>query len=102
MGDKLKFLVDECSEQRGNRNSKRRQHMRKQRIEYGSPLDALVAIAKRLSVFEMRHQIPSEDFFDKFRKGEMEDSEDFVEWANDYRQYMGLRSEMEELLRNAA
>ena len=73
--------------------------MRKQRIEYGSPLDALVAIAKRLSVFEMRHQIPSEDFFDKFRKGEMEDSEDFVEWANDY---MGLRREMEELLRNAA
>ena len=61
--------------------------MRKQRIEYGSPLDALVAIAKRLSVFEMRHQIPSEDFFDKFRKGEMEDSEDFVEWVNDYRHY---------------
>jgi hypothetical protein len=76
--------------------------MRKQRIEYDSPLDALVAIAKRLSVFEMRHQITSEDFFDKFRKGEMEDSEDFVEWANDYRHYIGLRSEMEGLLRNAA
>jgi hypothetical protein len=76
--------------------------MRKQRIEYDSPLDALVAIAKRLSVFEMRHQIPSEDFFDKFRKGEMEDSADVVEWANDYRHFLALRSEMEDRLRNAA
>jgi len=76
--------------------------MRKQRVEYDSLLDALVTIAKRLSVFEMRHQIASEDFFDKFRKGEMEDSQDFVEWANDYQHYIALRSEMEALLRNAA
>lgn len=76
--------------------------MRKQRVEYDSLLDALVAVAKRLSVFEMRHQIASEDFFDKFRKGEMEDSQDFVEWANDYQHYIALRSEMEALLRNAA
>ena len=76
--------------------------MRKQRVEYDSLLDALVTIAKRLSVFEMRHQIASEDFFNKFRKGEMEDSQDFVEWANDYQHYIALRSEMEALLRNAA
>lgn len=76
--------------------------MRKQRIEYDSVLDALVAVAKRLSVFEMQNQITSEQFFDKFCKGEMEDSADFVEWANDYRHFLGLRSEMEDRLRDAA
>jgi len=57
--------------------------MRKQRIEYDSPVDALVTVAKRLSGYEDRYRITSEDFFDKFSKGKTEDSTDFVEWAND-------------------
>lgn len=69
--------------------------MRKQRSEYDSSIDALVTVAKRLSVFEDRYQISSEDFFDKFRKGQMEDSMDFTEWANDYQHYMAIRLEIE-------
>lgn len=76
--------------------------MRKQRIEYDSELDALLDVAKRLSAFEIQHQVTSEEFFDKFRKGEMEDSADFVEWANDYRHFLALRNAMEDRLRNAA
>lgn len=37
--------------------------MRKQTIQYTSSLDALVAIAKRLSVYENQQKIDSEDFF---------------------------------------
>ena len=69
--------------------------MRKQRTEYDSPVDALVAIAKRLSVFEIRYRMTSEEFFDKFSKGQLEDSEDFVEWANDYQHYVAIRREIE-------
>ncbi len=69
--------------------------MRKQRIEYDSPVDALVAIAKRLSIFETRYRMTSEEFFDKFSKGQSEDSEDFVEWANDYQHYVAIRREIE-------
>ena len=69
--------------------------MRKQRIEYDSPVDALVAIAKRLSIFENRYRMTSEEFFDKFSKGQLEDSEDFVEWANDYQHYVTIRREIE-------
>lgn len=65
--------------------------MRKQRIEYDSTVDALVAIAKRLSIFEIRYRMTSEEFFDKFNKGQLEDSEDFVEWANDYQHYVAIR-----------
>ncbi len=69
--------------------------MRKQRIEYDSPVDALVAIAKRLSIYETRYRMTSEEFFDKFSKGQLEDSEDFVEWANDYQNYVVIRREIE-------
>jgi hypothetical protein len=37
--------------------------MRKQIIEYTSPLDALVALAKQLSIYETQYQIDSADFF---------------------------------------
>ena len=76
--------------------------MRKQKIEYDSPVDALVAIAKRLSIYEGRYQMASEEFFDKFSKGQSEDSEDFVEWANDYQHYMAIRREIEAQLRHVA
>jgi len=70
-------------------------NMWKQRIEYDSPVDALMAIAKRLSIFETRYRMTSEEFFDKFSKGQSEDSEDFVEWANDYQHYVAIRREIE-------
>lgn len=74
--------------------------MRKQRSEYDSPVDALVAVTKRLSVYEDRYRTLSEEFFDKFCKGQMEDSVDFTEWANDYRHYMAIRLEIERHLQH--
>ncbi|QII11008.1 hypothetical protein KsCSTR_16290 [Candidatus Kuenenia stuttgartiensis] len=46
-------------------------NMWKQRIEYDSPVDALMAIAKRLSIFGTRYRMTSEEFFDKFSKGQL-------------------------------
>ena len=65
--------------------------MRKQTIEYTSPLDALVAVAKRLSKRELEHGMESEDFFAQYMRGELPDDAVFVEWANDYRHYLALR-----------
>ena len=76
--------------------------MRKQRIEYDSPVNALVAIAKRLSIYESRYKKTSENFFDDFSKGQLEDSEDFVEWANDYKHYVAIRHEIKDHLQHAA
>jgi len=77
-------------------------NMRKQRIEYDSPVDALVAIAKRLSVYEGRYGMTSEEFFNRFSKGESEDSEELIEWANDYQHFIAIRREIEEQIRHAA
>ncbi|MGC8495381.1 MAG: antitoxin TumA [Syntrophobacteraceae bacterium] len=76
--------------------------MRKERIEYGSSVDALVAIAKRLGNYENRYGMTSEDFYDRYQRGQKEDSIDFVEWANDYQHYLGIRSKIEEHLRHVA
>ena len=76
--------------------------MRKQKVEYDSSIDALVHIAKRLSVNEDRYQMTTEDFFDKFSKGHFEDSIDFVEWANDYQHYLAIRLELERQLQHVA
>ena len=37
--------------------------MRKQTIEYTSPLDTLVAVTKRPSIYENQQKIDSEEFF---------------------------------------
>ena len=76
--------------------------MKKQTIEYSSPVDALVAITKRLQLFENRYKLTSEEFFDNFSKGKLEDSSDFIEWSNDYQHYLAIRAEIEGQLRHVA
>ncbi|MEA2059479.1 MAG: hypothetical protein U9P10_02935 [Thermodesulfobacteriota bacterium] len=76
--------------------------MKKHRVEYNSSLDALVALAKRLSSYESKYKITSEEFFNNLTRGLLEDSEDYIEWANDYQHYVAVRQDLEELLRNVA
>ncbi len=76
--------------------------MKKQRNQYVSSVDALVAVLKRLNIFEDRYRLESEEFFDKFSKGQLEDSADFVEWSNDYQHYIAIRLEIESKIRNVA
>lgn len=76
--------------------------MQKHRITYDSPIDAIITLAKRLSLFEERYGLSSEEFYDQFTKGLMEDSIDFTEWANDYQNFLDLKLELEERLSHAA
>ncbi len=76
--------------------------MQKQTITYDSSIDAIVALAKRLSNYEKQYQFTSEDFFNQYNKGLLEDSIDFVEWSNDYQHFLALKCELEERLSYAA
>ena len=76
--------------------------MHKQQIKYESLVDSIIALAKRLSLFENKFNISSEDFFDKFQKGQMEDSVDFTEWSNDYKNFIELKLDLEKHLNHAA
>jgi len=75
---------------------------KKERITYESALDALVAVAKQLSIYEERNKVTSEDFFHRFSNGLTDDSVEFVEWANAYQNFIALRSTLEKQISNAA
>jgi hypothetical protein len=64
--------------------------VRKQTIQYTSLLDALVAVAKRLSLCENQQHMDSETFFDQYSRGQLSDDALYVEWANDYRHFIVL------------
>lgn len=76
--------------------------MIKQRILYSSPLDALITVTKRLSLYEKEKGLSSEDFFDQYTKGLLTDEIAVVEWANDYRHYLALHQEIQKKLSYAA
>lgn len=76
--------------------------MKKQREIYTSPLDALVAVSKQLSLFESRRGMDSETFFDRYQKGLIGDDVESVEWANAYQHYVALHQQLENQLRVAA
>ena len=76
--------------------------MRKQTIQYTSPIDALIAVTKRLSLHESRQRMESEEFFDRYSRGQLSDDAVFVDWANDYRHYLQLRRKLAKSLPNVA
>ncbi len=76
--------------------------MKKNRIEYDSPVDALVAVAKRLNHYEDKYKMQSEDFYNQYSKGKMEDDIEFIEWSNEYQHYLALKIEIERNLQNVA
>ncbi|MEI6064808.1 MAG: hypothetical protein WCQ26_09470 [Pseudanabaena sp. ELA748] len=76
--------------------------MRKQIVEYTSPLDALVAIAKQLNIYEIKYQMDSEEFFAKYTQGETSDDEDFIELSGNYQHYLAIHHDLESKLKNVA
>ena len=76
--------------------------MRKQTIRYTSPIDALIAVAKWLSLYESQRRMDSEEFFDRYSRGQLSDDAVFVDWANDYRHYLQLRQTLAKSLPDVA
>ena len=76
--------------------------MKKQTIRYTSPIDALIAVTKRLSLYESQQKMDSEEFFDRYSRGQLSDDAVFVDWANDYRHYLQLRQKLAKSLPDVA
>lgn len=60
-------------------------------IRYASPLDALIAVSKRLGLYENIHSMESEEFFHRYSAGKIPDEVEYWEWASDYQDYLELR-----------
>jgi hypothetical protein len=55
-----------------------------------------------MSALERRYKMASEEFYDKYSKGLLEDSIEFTEWANDYQHYLTIYSKIDRQLRHVA
>ncbi|NJL03012.1 MAG: hypothetical protein HC910_21500 [Spirulinaceae cyanobacterium SM2_1_0] len=76
--------------------------MRKEIIEYTSPLDALIALVKQLSAYEAQYKLDSAEFFTQYSQGKTDDDEVFVEWAGNYQHYLALHQELSQKLSHVA
>ena len=68
--------------------------MRKQIVEYTTPLDALIALVRELKTYEAAYQMEPDEFFNYYCKGELSDEADFVEWAGSYQHFLALHQEL--------
>ncbi|MFQ6059119.1 MAG: hypothetical protein ACE5MB_09620 [Anaerolineae bacterium] len=60
-----------------------------------TPIDDLLDLAQTLMHFEQQYNMTSAEFYEKFNRGEMGDSMDFVKWAGRYRLYLDLKKKLE-------
>jgi hypothetical protein len=54
----------------------------------------LAETQERLRAFETRYQMPSEDFYQRFRAGELGDAMDMVEWSIFYEMWESVRARL--------
>ena len=52
---------------------------------------------EQLSLFEKKHKLSSEDFFQQYQSGKTDDSDDVVDWAGEYQMYMSIKEQVANL-----
>lgn len=62
----------------------------------------LAELRERLQAFEGQYQVLSEEFYRRFRAGELGDAMDFVEWSVFYEMWESVRERLETLKTEAA
>jgi hypothetical protein len=76
--------------------------MIKETLEFQTAVDALIHVSKLLASYEQKYKMQSEEFYNKYTMGLMDDSMDSVVWANNYIHYLEIRHELEGQLKHAA
>jgi hypothetical protein len=62
----------------------------------------LKELQERLQAFEAQYQLSSQEFYQRFRVGELGDAVDFVEWSIFYEMEESVRERLEALEAEAA
>jgi hypothetical protein len=62
------------------------------------PLDDLLALSRQLLSFEQEYSMSSDEFYAKYKRGEMGDDIEFIRWSGYYRLYHELKDKIEKSL----
>ncbi len=74
-------------------SSEQLQAILKESLENAAPIEDFVRVVRELTQYEMRHKMDSQTFHERFERGEMGDSIEFMRWANKYEIYQEMRRE---------
>jgi hypothetical protein len=78
------------------------QHMLAEAIAESNPVDELLTLAKELQEYERQHEMTSQEFFERYQRGELGDDVEFIEWAGTYRIFQRLKHRVETALMRVA
>ena len=78
------------------------QHMLAEAIAESNPVDELLTLAKELQEYERKHEMTSQEFFERYQRGELNDHMEFIEWAGTYRIFQRLKYRVETALMRVA
>ncbi len=71
-------------------------------LERAAAQRELAELQERLQAFEAQYQMPSAEFYRRFRAGELGDAMDFVEWSVFYEMWESVRERLQVLAAEAA
>ena len=60
-----------------------------------SPLDELLEMLRTLVSYEQKYQMRSEEFYERYRRGELEDKGDFIMWVGKYQVFLNFKADLE-------
>ena len=55
---------------------------------------ALLKTKENLSQFETLYNMPSAEFYKKYQKGEMDDRDEYVDWAGEYQIFQNIQNQL--------
>jgi len=58
---------------------------------------SLEKTTEQLFLFEKKYAMTSEEFFQRYQNGIMNDSDDMIDWAGEYQIYLSLKEQVESL-----
>ena len=71
----------------------------KESWEKSNPVDDFVEVVRKLTLMEQKYGMGSAEFYERFRRGEMGDGQEFMEWATYFEMYREMKETFEKLIR---
>jgi len=78
------------------------QRMLAEAIAESNPVDELLTLAKELQEYERKHEMTSQELFERYQRGALGDDMEFIEWAGTYRIFQRLKHRVETALMRMA
>ena len=78
------------------------QRMLAEAMAESNPADELLELAHELREYERKYKMSSSEFFEQFRRGELGDDMDWIDWAGTYQIFQRLKRRVELALMQAA